>query len=126
MDNDVTFEEFAAWIRECWDVPARKKILPETQFGRDLGPTGDDGDDLLDATETQCEMRLGNEETGVRETFKFNLRPNEYLFNSEGWGPSPCEIISLFSEGPTVRAVDSNTPSAGGIYLVERRKQSNW
>lgn len=100
MEDDVTFDEFAAWLREYWDVPSRKKILPETQFERDLGLTGDDGDDLLEATEKRFQVRLGNEETGVRETF--NLGSNEYLFNSEGWGPSPREIISLFSGGPTV------------------------
>src|SRR5258708_22687531 len=100
MDDDLTFEVFTAWIREYWGVPVRKKILPETEWERELGLTGDDGDDLLEATEKRFEVRLGNEETGVRETF--NLRPNEYLFNSEGWGPSPCEIISLFSGGPTV------------------------
>jgi hypothetical protein len=99
-DHDLTFEEFNAWLREYWNVPVRQDILPETQFERDLDLTGDDGDDFLKATEMRFEVRLGNEETGVRETF--NLRPNEYLFNSEGWGPSAHEIISLFSGGPTV------------------------
>jgi hypothetical protein len=100
MDDDLTFDEFAEWLREYWHVPIRKAITPETQFERDLGLTGDDGDDLLEATEKRFEVRLGNEETGVRETF--NLQPNEYLFNSEGWGPSRAEIISLFSGSPTV------------------------
>jgi hypothetical protein len=45
-------------------------------------------------------VRLGNEETGVRQTF--NLGPNEYLFNSEAWGPSLRETISLFPGGPSV------------------------
>jgi hypothetical protein len=100
MADDVIFEEFAEWIREYWRMHARKKIMPETQFERDHGLTGDDGNDLLEATEKRFEVRLGNEETGVRQTF--NLGPNEYLFNSEGWGPSPREVISLFSGGPSV------------------------
>src|SRR3954467_7674489 len=75
-------------------------ILPETQFERDLGLTGDDGDDLLEATEKRFKVALGNEETGIRDTF--NLQPNEYLFNSEGWGPSLDRIISSFSENQTV------------------------
>lgn len=98
-DDDLTFDEFAAWLREYWCVPARKTIVPETQFERDLGLTGDDGTDLLEATEKRFEVRLGNEETGLRDTF--NLQSNEYLFNSEGWGPSPAEIISLFSDSPS-------------------------
>lgn len=96
MDDDLTFDEFAAWLREYRHIKFVKVISPETQFERDLGLTGDDGDDLLRATEKKFQVRLGNEKTGVRETF--NLQPNEYLFNSEGWGPSPAEIISLFSK----------------------------
>jgi hypothetical protein len=115
-DGDLTFDEFAAWLREYWSVPARKAIAPETQFERDLGLTGDDGDDLLVATEKEFEVRLGNEETGVRETF--NLQPNEYLFNSEGWGPSPDELVSLFSGSPssTVRSF-----TVGELFEAVRR-----
>jgi acyl carrier protein len=102
VDRDLTFDEFAAWLREYWVVPNRKEISPETQFERDLGLTGDDGDDLLMATEKEFEVRLSNEESGLRETF--DLQPNEFLFNSEGWGPSPAELISLFSSSPSPTA----------------------
>lgn len=98
MSEDLTFDEFAQWLPEYWRVPNRKAITPETQFERDLGLTGDDGDELLIAAEKRFEVRLGSEETGVRETF--NLQPKEYLFHSEGWGPSPAEFISLFSDTP--------------------------
>ena len=100
MDDHLTFDEFADWIREYLHVSTRQKIMPKTQFERDLRLTGDDGADLLEATEKQFAVMLGNSETGVRETF--NLRPNEYLFNAEGWGPSRAEIISLFSGSPPV------------------------
>lgn len=115
-EDDLTFDEFAAWLREYWNVPAHKAIVPGTQFERDLGLTGDDGDDLLEATEKEFEVRLGNEETGVRETF--NLQPNEYLFNSEGWGPSRAELISLFSSSPypTVRSF-----TVGELFEAVRR-----
>jgi hypothetical protein len=49
-------------------------------------------------TEDRFAVRFGNEETGLRDTL--NLQPNECLFNSEGWGPSPAAIISLFSHSP--------------------------
>jgi len=49
--GDLTFDEFAAWLREYWSVPVRKAIVPETQFDRDLGLSGADGDDLLVAAE---------------------------------------------------------------------------
>jgi hypothetical protein len=48
MDG-LTFDQFADFIRELWRVSTRKQIAPETQFERDLGLTGDDGDELLRA-----------------------------------------------------------------------------
>jgi hypothetical protein len=117
--GDLTFDEFAEWLREYWSVAARKAIVPETQFERDLGLTGDDGTDLIEAAEKRFEVRLGNEETGLRDTF--DLQPNEYLFNSEGWGPSPAEIISLFSGSPsnTVRSF-----TVGELFEVVRRTKA--
>jgi len=75
-----------------------------------------DGDDLLEAAEEKFEVRLSNEDTGVRETF--NLQPNEYLFSSEGWGHSPAELISLFSSSPspTVRSF-----TVGELFEAVRR-----
>jgi acyl carrier protein len=100
--NCLTFDEFAEFIREHWSVPVRKQITPDTEFERDLGLTGDDGDDLLQATEKRFGVALGSEETGVRETF--NLRQNEYLFHSEGLDLSPFRFTTLFGhEEPTVR-----------------------
>ena len=98
----LAFDEFAEFIRGYWHVSGRKKVSPETQFERDLGLTGDDGDDLLAATEKRFGVTLCSEETGVRETF--NLGPNEYLFHSEGWDPLPFTFTSLLdSIEPTVR-----------------------
>ena len=100
--DDLTFDEFAAFIRQYWHVLHRKKVLPETQFERDLGLTGDDGDDLLKAAEKRFGVTLGSEETGGRETF--NLGPNEYLFHSEGWNSSPFRLTLLFdSIEPRIR-----------------------
>ena len=92
--DDITFDQFANFIREFWLVPARKQIAPETQFERDLGLTGDDGDELLLATQRRFGVKLGSEETGIRETF--NLLPNEYLFHSEGFEIFPFRFTSLF------------------------------
>ena len=117
--GDLTFDQFAAWLREYLSIPVRKAIVPETQFDRDLGLTGDDGDDLLVAAEKEFEVKLGNEETGVRETF--NLQPDEYLFDAEGWGPSLAELISLFSgsPSPTVRSF-----TVGELFEAVRRKKA--
>jgi len=62
-----------------------KKVSEETQFERDLGLTGDDGKELLEATEKRFGVTLCSEEAGLRETF--NLGSNECLFHSEGIFP---------------------------------------
>ena len=95
--DDPTFDQFAGFIREFWQVPPRKAITPDTQFERDLGLTGDDGDELLLATQRRFGIQLGSEETGIRETF--NLGPNEYLFHSEGWELFPSRLTTLFGGG---------------------------
>jgi len=97
----LSFDQFAEFIREYWHVSRRKSISPETQFERDLGLTGDDGADLLEATEKKFGVVLSAEDRGLRETF--NVEPNEYLFHSEGFDIAPT-ILSIFGrEAPTVR-----------------------
>ncbi len=60
-------------------------ILAETRLERDLGVTGDDGDDLLRAAEKEFGV------TFTRESF--DLKPGEYLFGPEGLLP---DLIGLF------------------------------
>jgi acyl carrier protein len=99
----LSFDQFVSFIRTWGSVSKKKQISPETQFERDLGITGDDGSDLLIATEKQFCIRLSSEESGYRETF--GLEPNEYLFNSEGFGMGAglSDLITIFNT-PTVRA----------------------
>jgi hypothetical protein len=115
MMDELTFDEFAAFIRVYRSVSDRKSISPETRFECDLGLTGDDGDDLLIATEKRFGVTLCSEETGVRETF--NLGPNEYLFHSEGLELFPFEMTSLFTT--TANSVREFT--VGELYEAVRR-----
>ena len=49
--KNPTFDDVADFVREWARVPAKRQIEPETQFERDLGITGDDGSELLDAAQ---------------------------------------------------------------------------
>jgi hypothetical protein len=89
-----SFEEFADFIREWAAIPKRKPIVPETLFEDDLGISGDDGCELLEATEKHFGVCLSSPEEGYRRTF--DLAPHEFLFHSEGLGWDLCDIISLF------------------------------
>ena len=105
----TTFNDVAEFVRGWARVPAKKQITPDTQFERDLGITGDDGDDLLEATQKHFKVNFTDGENGVRTIFK--LGPNEYLFNSEGfsWGFGGTDIITLFSNPNTDYSVRSFT-----------------
>jgi hypothetical protein len=91
-----SFEEFAKFIHEWAGIPTRKQIAPETLFEDDLGITGDDGCELLEETERRFGVCLSSPEHGYRQTF--GLGPNEFLFHSEGFGPSWSDFVSLFGE----------------------------
>ena len=70
-------------VRDFGGIPKSRSISSDTRIDADLGITGDDGDDLLQYAEKHFGVELADTDTGYRETF--NLRPNEYLFHSEGF-----------------------------------------
>lgn len=89
MDT-LSFAEFADFIRSQCGVSRKKNITPESKFEDDLGITGDDGVDLLKTTEKRFSIKLSDTEHGYRKTF--DLGPNEFLFNSEGWFRLPVSV----------------------------------
>jgi acyl carrier protein len=108
MTRTPSFNEFAEFIRERHGLSRKKQIAPETKFEDDLGITGDDGCDLLAATEKRFRVSLSSEKHGYRETFA--LGPNEFLFQSEG-GVFP-ELLTIFrGHSPVVR-----TFTVGELY----------
>jgi hypothetical protein len=73
--REPSFERLCEIIREQCHLHPDERITFDTQFERDLGITGDDGDYLLRAVAKEFEIEF--------DTKSFDLRPNEYLFNSE-------------------------------------------
>jgi hypothetical protein len=120
LRDSPTFDEFAAFIREYWSVSDRKAIALETRFERDLGLAGDDGNDLLEATEKRFGVTLCFDDTGVRETF--NLGPNEYLFHSEGIGFDGVSPSLLFSRGAAITVREF---TVGDLFSAVRRARKS-
>lgn len=120
LRDSPTFDEFAAFIREYWSVSDRKAIGLETRFERDLGLTGDDGNDLLEATEKRFGVTLCFDDTGVRETF--DLGPNEYLFHSEGIGFDGISPSLLFSRGAAITVREF---TVGDLFSAVRRARKS-
>lgn len=113
IENEVdtlSFDEFAEFIRQWARISRKKKIAPETEFEDGLGISGDDGCDLLKATEKRFKVALSSEEHGYRKTF--NLGPDEFLFHAEGFGPDlrtflgrPVPAVVTFTVGALYDAV---------------------
>lgn len=91
--ESLSFDDFADFIRQWAKLSRKKEITPETHFEDGLGITGDDGCDLLEATEKRFKITLSSAEHGYRKTF--NLGPNEFLFHPEGFEPSLPDLLSL-------------------------------
>ena len=111
MEN-LSFEEFARFIRSWGHISKTKTITPATRFELDLGIFGGDGDDLLKAAEKKFDVSLCSERSGYRDTF--NLEPDEYLFSAEGAGPV-WGLISIF-DCPHVREF-----TVGELYEAVRK-----
>lgn len=107
-----TFEELVNFVREWASIPVRVEITAETLFEEDLGITGDDGCELLEATEDHFCACLSSAEEGYRRTF--DLAPHEFLFHCEGPGWGLPDIVSLTS--PCVRAF-----SVGDLFEAVRK-----
>jgi hypothetical protein len=100
--EDLSFKRFCEFIRDFAGLSRTKKIGPDTLFENDLGITGDDGCELLEATERRFGIRLSSEKEGYRGTF--HLGPNEFLFHSEGFGDPSDTLTTLFTgHPPTIR-----------------------
>jgi hypothetical protein len=93
-----TFDDLAAFIRAWAQLPIDEPIRPDTQFERELGITGDDGGELLQAVEKHFAIQLSTPTEGYRKIF--GLGPHEYLFNGEGF---PIWELLPFVPTSTVR-----------------------
>ena len=100
--GSLSFEEFADFIRSQCGFSRKKNITLECRFEDDLGVTGDDGADLLKATEKHFKVELSDAEHGYRKTF--DLGPDEFLFNSEGLFRLPVSVRE-FKVGDLYQAV---------------------
>jgi hypothetical protein len=106
---ELSFAEFAEFVRQWAGISRKKQIAPET-FEDDLGITGDDGCELLESVEKHFDIKLSSEEDGYRKTF--NLSPHQFLFHSEGFSLSPPEILTIFGAPVVVRFTVGNLYNA--------------
>jgi acyl carrier protein len=83
MDEDASFDTLIEIIRECQGFSAHDEIYPDMLLEQDLGISGDDGCELLNAIEQTFGISFLGADGTLKETFK--LAEGEYLFHSEGF-----------------------------------------
>lgn len=79
-ETDISMERLINLLKDEFYIP--EPITENSLIEKDLGITGDDGDELLIAIEDEFGIRLQDEENSIRKTF--NLKEDEYLFHGEG------------------------------------------
>ena len=95
--QDFSFEQLADFVRKWTLLSNDKQISLDTQFERDLGITGEDGIELLEAVQERYGIEFTSE--------SFRLEFNEYVFHSEGFELFPIFFQSLFGKPmPEVRS----------------------
>jgi acyl carrier protein len=109
--EDPSFERLVETIREQCRLRPNKRVAPETQFERDLGVTGDDGEELLEAVEERFGVKFTRE--------SFGLEPNEVLFGPEANFPGFDDLLSVFGKRPTKTL---RTFTAGELFEVVKRE----
>ena len=83
METTTSIDELVQFIRYEMSISDRVPITEDSMLESDLGITGDDGVDLINAIEKAFDIVIFD--SGKPTYNVFNLKENEYLFHSEGW-----------------------------------------
>ena len=111
--EEPSFERVCEIIRDQCQLHPDERIMPDSQFERDLGITGDDGDEVLRCVAEYYDIKFtGN---------SFDLGPNEYLFNSEGFDLFNVPLRMIFRKPePEIRAF-----TVGELYDAALKEYAN-
>lgn len=84
MRQTLTPDSLIALIREHQRVAPKLEIGENSLLEKDLGITGDDGCELLEAIQEKFEISFLGQDGTIKDAF--NLKDGQYLFHSEGMG----------------------------------------
>lgn len=100
----LTFETLVQVIRASQGISPSVPITEQSDLEKDLGITGDDGDDLLEAVAQRFPLYFRGADDALREAF--GLTRGASFFHSEGMG-LPSFLATLWGKGAAhhVRAI---------------------
>ena len=105
-----SLDEFIEFIRRNQGISRKREIQASSLLEQDLGITGDDGDDLLDAIQKRYGLSFIGHDGTIRSVF--GLGPDQFLFHSE---PNLFQFLgSLF--GGSLDPTKVKSISVGELY----------
>lgn len=111
--EEPSFECLCEIIRNQCGLRPDERITPDTAFERDLGITGDDGDDVLRRVEEYYDIKFAAD--------SFDLGSNEYLFHSEGFDLFNVPLRMIFGRPePEIRSF-----TVGELYRATLKEFAN-
>lgn len=82
MNPVATLDDLISLIRKHQGISPKKEITENTLVEDDLGITGDDGCELLEAIEKKFDISFAGPNSSLRDAF--GLSEGQFLFHSEG------------------------------------------
>lgn len=82
MKTTVSLDELIALVREHQGISPKQAITESSLLENDLGITGDDGCELLQAVERKFGISFAGADGSLRDAF--GLSEGQFLFHSEG------------------------------------------
>ncbi len=119
MNPTISIDELIAFIREHQGISPKQEITESSFLENDLGITGDDGCELIQAIERRFGILFSGSDGSLGEAF--DLREGERLFHSEGMNLFWL-IHRLFGLDPeNVKAVTVGTLHLAVCRAMEKR-----
>lgn len=105
MNVTISLDELIALIRERQGISGKKEITESSRLEKDLGITGDDGCELIEAVEKKFNLFLAGPDGSYREAF--GLLDGQHLFHSE------MNLLWVFVRHENVKAI-----TVGELHLA--------
>lgn len=118
MHKEIALEEVIEFVRHWHGISTTKAITADTFLEKDLGITGDDGVELLEALEKRFGISFSDGKAGLRPAF--GLAANEFLFHSEGFGL----LAGLFRKLFGLQLENVRPLTVGRLHCVIQERQS--
>jgi acyl carrier protein len=105
MNATISLDELIALIREHQGISGKKEITESSLLEKDLGISGDDGGELIEAIEKKFNLSFAGADGSLSKAF--GLSEGQYLFHGE------VNLLGVFVRPENVKEI-----TVGELYLA--------